>query len=147
MQIHIGTQVWVGQVQVQVSSKSPTEIPHPWPGFSRFFQAPDQQSHHIHYQPPLSPHNHRHNNTPRTQEHKQTRVAQKTVDFLPKGFWHVNYLVNYLVTYQVGNCREVNYQDHVTAVTLLLHIKLSKIAMVPLVATCPMSLGYFVSSI
>jgi len=38
-----------------------------------------------------------------------TRVAQKTVGYLPKGFLHVNYLVNNLVTYQGGKCREVNY--------------------------------------
>jgi len=38
-----------------------------------------------------------------------TRVAQKTVGYLPKGFLQVIYLVNYLVTYQVGKCREVNY--------------------------------------
>ena len=37
------------------------------------------------------------------------RVAQKTVGYLPKGFLHVNYLVNNLVTYQGGKCREVNY--------------------------------------
>ena len=45
LQTRAGTRVWVGRVRVRVDSKSPTENPHPWPGFGGFSQALGSPSH------------------------------------------------------------------------------------------------------